>query len=204
MDKIGGIEIKVAKNWIMNAMAIGERENDRLLSDIFSVYLESMLHNQWRGACHDLSTAFYMTLSEYDLKPTLCTGVVRSESNDLFDHSWVEINNKIYDFAICYPLTQGKVVSPPIFASKNLDNKMDSNLTYGVKNIELDDTTLNIVESTINEYANSRPHSHKDMYEIAAEFGSIIPHNPNRKNLDPKKLKEKYSSHKRTLKRNIA
>ncbi|EGT0658332.1 hypothetical protein JAG27_002074 [Proteus mirabilis] len=200
MGNIGGIPISTAKKWILNTMSIaGQQNHGKILADIFSVYLESMLSNGWRGACHDLSTAFYMTLSEYSYNPILYTGVVKGEKGELFDHSWVEIDNKIYDFTICYPNLNGVAVSPPIFCSKNVDTKKVTEIKYGVKEVNLDCSVQQIVKSTIDEYSRSRPKNHVDMYEIAAEYGSIIP-NSTRKKLSSDTLRQKYSSHKRVLK----
>ncbi|HEM8293686.1 TPA: hypothetical protein U2M59_002992 [Providencia stuartii] len=42
-----------------------------------------------------MSTAFYMTLSEYGYDPILCTEVIRAKKSELFDHSWVEFDGKI-------------------------------------------------------------------------------------------------------------
>lgn len=204
MNNIGGIPINTAKKWIMGTMAIGgNSKKGKLLADIFSVYLESMLTNGWRGACHDLSSSFYMTLSEYGYNPKLFTGVVKTQNGKMFDHSWVELDNRIYDFAICYPHLQGENVSSPIFGSKHVDTQKITNLSYGISGVELDDFVMKIVEATIDEYAKLRPHNSVDMYEIAAEFGSIIP-NMHKKELSSAHLKEKYSSHKRIFKTHSA
>ncbi|EDC3150158.1 hypothetical protein KGN64_003240 [Salmonella enterica] len=204
MDSIGGIPINIAKKWIMNTMAIGgDSEHGKLLADIYSVYLESMLGNGWRGACHDLSSSFYMTLSEYDFNPILYTGVIKTKTGELFDHSWVEVDDKIYDFAVCYPNLQGADVSPPVFCSNNVTTKETTDLSYGVSGIALDDSVGKIVKSTIDEYAKSRPKNSIDMYEIAAEYGTIIP-NEARKVLSPSIMRQKYSSHKRVLKCNVS
>ncbi|HDT0414632.1 lasso peptide biosynthesis protein [Klebsiella michiganensis] len=200
MNSIGGVPISTAEKWIMGIMKIGDKENEPLLADIFSVYLESMLKNGWRGACHDLSTAFYMTLSEYDFEPTLYTGVLKTKKNEFFDHSWVEIKGKIYDFAICYPQTHGVDVSPPIFSSINVESMRRTDIMYGASDLKLDVITEGIVQSTIEEYAKLRPHGSVDMYEIAAEYGSIVPRNPKVKKLSSMRLKEKYSSDKRVFK----
>ncbi|MDK2376913.1 lasso peptide biosynthesis protein [Serratia fonticola] len=202
MNNIGGIPISTAKEWIVGTMAIGGNgKKGNLLADIFSVYLESMLTNGWRGACHDLSSSFYMTLSEYGYNPKLFTGVIKTQDGRMFDHSWVEVDDRIYDFAICYPNVEGENVSSPIFDSKHVDTKKNTNLSYGISGVELDDFVMKIVDSTIDEYAKLRPQNSVDMYEIAAEYGSIIP-NIHKKELSSKNIKEKYSSHKRIFKTN--
>jgi hypothetical protein len=174
--------------WISNSQKIGSD----IVSDIFCIYLESMIKNDWKGACHDLSASFYMTLSEYGLKPTLCIGVVCLNGSN-YDHSWVEIGGEVYDFSICH---QNHESAAPVFASINLDEFKASNLTYGVRGVDLGEPAKTIADLSIDEYQKIRPKNDMCIYEIASNFGSIIP-SPDRKILKKNELRARYSSHKR-------
>lgn len=177
--------------WIKNSQKIG----NGIVSNIFSVYLESMIKNGWKGACHDLSASFYMTLSEFGFKPTLCIGVIDINGSN-YDHSWVEIEGNAYDFTIC---NQNYNSVPPVFKSINLDNLKISSLIYGVKGINLGEPANNIASLSINDYDNIRPENSVSMYEIASEYGNIIGH-PENRILRANELEIKYSNHKRTQK----
>lgn len=177
-------------NWIKNAQSLG----GEIISDIFCIYLESTIKNNWVGACHDLSASFYMTLLEYGFQPKLCIGVVEVDEFK-FDHSWISMDEKIYDFSIC---NQNVKSHPPIFSSTNLENLSESNIIYGVRGARLVEPARGISELSLDEYQNIRPKNHKCIYSIAAEFGEIIGVE-SRRELDEETIKNKYSTHKRSL-----
>lgn len=186
-------------SWIRNAMSI---ERNDLLSDIFCTFLETVTVNKWQGACHDVSAALYLVLSEYGFLPDLCIGVITStDKNISFDHSWVEIEGKIYDVTICHPLIGGAYVSGPIYESINLDTMELTKLIHGNKNIALDPIGKTVADSTLGEYSQMLPSNNSTLWDLAAEIGSSIPdQNPHKKKLNSISIREKYSMIKRKLK----
>lgn len=130
---------------------IGAEENNELLADIYNYYLKYIINNNCRGACHDSSVLLYVTLSEYGFNPVIHTGVVRSIDGCIFDHSWITVDNKIYDIAIYLPHNNGRYVSPPIFSSKNIETNSLTNMQFGVK-VELENEIQEIMELTLREY----------------------------------------------------
>lgn len=174
--------------WIKRTQKIGSD----IVSDIFCIYLEKTIKHDFKGACHDLSASFYMTLSEYELKPVLCIGVV-SANGSIFDHSWVEIGGRVYDFTIC---NQNSKSFPPVYNSINLETSKKTNSIYGVVGAALDEPAKTIAKLSIDEYKDIRPKDHLCMYKIGEYMGNIIPYEKKIK-LSENELRRKYSNHKR-------
>jgi hypothetical protein len=136
-----------------------------------------------------------MSLLEYGIQSKLCIGVA-SMGADIFDHSWVEIRGKHYDFAICNQIEKS---FPPVFSSINLNSNKTSKMAYGTSSQELDEPAKTISTLTMNEYQKIRPKDHISIYKIAAELGSAIPHGA-QKVLEESILEKKYSDLRRTRK----
>lgn len=63
---------------------------------------------KWIGECHSTVAILYMCLSELGYKCKLCPREVTTNfpTNMVFDHGWIEVNNKIIDLA-CYRTLMG-------------------------------------------------------------------------------------------------
>ena len=84
---------------------------------------------KWYGACHASCAALYVALKELGFNPILCAGEVDAHSF-IFDHSWIELDGKIIDAAIAFPL-QGNPLSNLIVFGVDIFTKEPSNLIYG-------------------------------------------------------------------------
>jgi Transglutaminase-like superfamily len=200
MKKIGEFDINLVIKWIKNANKIASIKNDDLLADIFNLFLEVLIDKCWRGACHDTSAAFYMALSEYGFSPKLCIGVVSAPSGENFDHSWVELDNLIYDFSIFYPMNCGAVLSGPIFALIDINIMKNTNLLFGDKSKKLSSPADKIAKISLEDYQKIRPNNHLCLWEMASQIGSRIPRdNPNWKTLDPLAIEKKYGKKTRII-----
>jgi hypothetical protein len=92
------------RKWQSAAQKLASKtQSGNTIFNIFGSSLEWIYSTEYRGGCHDTSAAIYILLSEQGLSPHLCIGEVKY-SESYFDHSWIELNNKIYDAAICMPL----------------------------------------------------------------------------------------------------
>lgn len=189
-----------ANKLVERVESIGNEENNELLARIFSFYLRLFVEKNITGSCHDSSVLLYIMLSEYGFNPTINIGVVRNIENIIFDHSWVTIDDKVYDIAIYLPHINGQDVSPPIFSSKDIVSNELTNLDFGV-DIELDIETKMIMDWTIGEYLQSC--NLMDItYNLLTECNDSLPNNY-KKNLSWLNIKNTYFSQKRHLKKNI-
>lgn len=119
---------------------------------VFNTLLEWIHQNQYSGACHDTSAAMYVLLAEAGIESSLCIGMVKTPNNKFFDHSWIEINQKIYDASISL---QNQISYPPVFASIDLESKQPCNITYGTQDTcDYDDITKEIMKLDLGGYSN--------------------------------------------------
>ncbi|MGN1379243.1 MAG: hypothetical protein ACI4XR_02470 [Bacilli bacterium] len=92
---------------------------DIKIADILNQMYIFIQENEWCGACHACSSFLYVALKEKGLNPTLCIGEVKY-NNFVFDHSWIELNNKIIDISICMTLANGIALRDPIVMDLNV------------------------------------------------------------------------------------
>lgn len=125
------------------------------------------------GACHDTSAIFYMIASELGFNPVLRIGEVRDpDTGFYFDHSWVEINEAVYDVAIAYPNRCGVKVSGPIFDSVDLESGSITNLEFGFHSDSgLDEIALDVSKMTLDDYETV---SNAGIWNITVSQGELI------------------------------
>lgn len=187
-------------NLIENVKSIGIEENKVPLADIFSFYLRFMVDRDLRGACHDSSVLLYIMFSEYGFNPILNIGVVRNTENVIIDHSWITVDNAIYDIAIHLPMYEGKYISPPIFSSKNTADNTVTTLQFGV-DIELDNDAQVILNLTIGEYLQYVGVTEL-IYNLISQCNNSLS-GTYRRPLDMSDIERKYFSQNRQLKKDI-
>ena len=124
---------------------------------------------QWWGACHACSSVLYVLLSEIGYNPILCVGEVK-ENDYLFDHSWVEVDNKIIDLAISMTLENGKAVSDPIILDINSKTKVKTTIKYGIKGQGFDEQTLLLLSLSFNQYMSFYPDTERGLWGVIEEI----------------------------------
>jgi hypothetical protein len=111
-----------------------QSESIKYQTKAFNAALQFIWKDHFTGACHNLSAVIYIILSELNVESTLCIGEVK-DSNKLFDHSWVEVGEKIIDAAISLPLDHADAafVGGPVFRSVDLSTNRHTSLHYGIE-----------------------------------------------------------------------
>ncbi len=117
-------------------------------------------------------------------------GEIRKNSH-LFDHSWIELEGKIIDLAICMTMQNGMALNAPLILNIDLDSKQNHNIKYGVKEYGLDEPALSISQRPFNEYMDAYPNNKKGLWGIVETILNI--------NIDIKLFKEKYKNVKRKV-----
>ncbi|MFA0921642.1 hypothetical protein ALP73_200352 [Pseudomonas coronafaciens pv. garcae] len=155
--------------WLKNAeQASTSLPNGKRLFQAYAVLLSLAWQNDWTGACHDSSATLFMVLSEMGFSPKILIGEVKAAAGT-FDHSWVELNGKIYDVAVGFPGEEGHHVGPSVFASLNLDTGVPTELGYGVRSPNgLDDVGQLIAASNLEQYSAMQP--------VGSTIWDITPH----------------------------
>jgi len=161
------------RSWVQRAKhASTNLPNGEIIFDAYSALLTVVWRENWTGACHDTSALLYMLLSELGCSPTLVTGEVKAPAG-IFDHSWVELDSKIYDVAIGFPGEDGHYVGPSVFASLNIDTGEPTELTFGVRSpTGLDDVGRFVAHSTLDEYSKIQ-NVHASIWALTPIVASI-------------------------------
>jgi hypothetical protein len=193
--------------WNKNINAITGGENlDSNIGKIFIALLDFLSQTKWDGACHGISAILYVIYRELGFEPKLCTGII-CRGIWMSGHSWIELNNKIFD-AACYFPVEGCLKVMPVFNDLELDTKKPSDTAYGVSapnslasdvQIMLDaNTTLPKVLS--GDYENIKGASLWNVLDnicLLAEIDSVL--NVKDDFFDTTNLAEKYKDTRWTL-----
>lgn len=156
------------KLWEKNFELISGKEEK--VKDVVFELLRIIEKEDWQGACHATSAIMYILFSELGIKSNIYIGEVKSEVG-IFDHSWIEINSKIYDVAISNTLC-GRKFSAPIIADYNLETLKVTNMKYGIKTRNgLDNIADTIKNIPIVDYINNSPLLLEIIYEISKKVG---------------------------------
>lgn len=135
----------------------------------FSV-LEFVCAEQFRGACHVTAALLHVLLREKGIENTLVCGELGKGEN-YFDHSWVEIDGKIYDIAVALPLIE-KFDGHPIFASCDISTLAQPTWTYGVSSGIADDPSMSAIKAcSFVEYMDNAPYHKHGLWHFAQKLG---------------------------------
>jgi len=93
--------------------AVTSLKESEIIESIFSEFLEITYKLDWKGACHESTSAIHILLNEAGITNTWKLGEVFT-NGCLFDHSWIEINNKVFDIAITKTLIKKAINAPVI------------------------------------------------------------------------------------------
>lgn len=139
----------------------------------YSALWKWMVTEDYNGACHDTSVMLYMLFSEIGLKCTLCIGEVKLLTGAVTDHSWVEVEGKIYDIAISLPNFPDHYHAP-IYNGISLENNGLITALYGIYEAGLDVEAESILNSTISEYLTIHPWGENFCYKKVNQIAKSI------------------------------
>jgi Transglutaminase-like superfamily len=164
----------------------GERKKIQDTFFVVSDYLKAVPNP---GACHFLSSIMYVLLNEQGIKSELCIGEVKT-GEQYFDHSWIEINGKVFDVAIQITLDGRR--NPPVFANYDLGTGSPTQLVYGSSTpMGLDRVARSVLETPFGKYLSN--FDNKDgAWKIIKKLGREL-----RLKLDITDMKQKYKDTKR-------
>ena len=160
------------EHWISRAeRASTELPNGKRLFQAYAALLKFVWYNDYIGACHDTSAILYIILSEMGFSPVLMIGEVKAAIG-IFDHSWVELDGKVYDVAVGFPGEDGCHVGPSIFASLNLHTGEPTDLEFGVRSQNgLDEVGRMVANSNLDQYSKLQPEG-KTIWDFASMIGA--------------------------------
>lgn len=132
--------------------------------------LDFIHREDWQGACHASSTVLYSLLAAQNIQADIYLGEV-CFGNVYFDHSWVEVEGKIYDAAISNTLVRG-LSFPPVFRGIDLSTGQPTELRYGVPSGQGYDANAEWIRSiSVTEYMNAFPNHPQGLFGITKLIG---------------------------------
>ncbi|QFT87690.1 hypothetical protein FIU87_03410 [Bacillus sp. THAF10] len=143
------------------------------------------------GACHLISSVFHVLLKEQDIENDLCIGEVLTENALFFDHSWIEIDGRVFDIAI--QLTLQNETNPPVYAGYDLYTKRIAYRVYGVDSpsgFDLD--AKKVFETPFLKYMNGYGNFKESAWQLVKVIGKDL-----RLNFDLKELPKRYANTQR-------
>lgn len=126
------------------------------IADVLNNMYRYMEAKQWIGACHAISSALYVALSEIGVTPQLCIGEVAGDGF-VFDHSWLELDGKIIDFAINRTLLDGQAASGIVILGQDISTGKPSHLRYGVSETGIDAETSMLLSTPFTTFMDYFP-----------------------------------------------
>ncbi|MBT2616127.1 MULTISPECIES: lasso peptide biosynthesis protein [unclassified Bacillus (in: firmicutes)] len=179
----------------VNGMELTDKK-DNEIKNTYNTILDFFANKPMQGGCHFFSAAMYILLQEQDIICKLMIGEVKDDSFPTsFSHSWVEIDEQVYDIAIMFPHhLEGQ---PPVFAGIDLDNKKKSTRKYGINDkLRIDDkVALNAYKLSVSDYLDGPPQGKDYLWKDIFKMGKRI-----LKGKTIEELRKLYKDEKRVLK----
>lgn len=147
----------IKEKWRNNANQIlaSHPNKEKIIKTLF-VVLGQIERNDWRGACNATCSVIHVLLSEQGVQSKLVLGEARKGSA-FFNHSWIEIENAIYDLAIAHPLID-EFSTPPTIKGYNVETLLPTEIEYDVDSGLADDAPTLLVKSmSLSAYFDNFP-----------------------------------------------
>ena len=115
-----------------------------------------MIQNQWYGACHATIALMYAFTKKIGIEATPCIGECKQKGYQPFDHSWLLIEDKIYDLAISMPFNLD-MAKGPVYKSIDIRTNKEVEMTYGICYMGLGEQALLAYNNNIYDYLYACP-----------------------------------------------
>lgn len=182
-------------NEIKNKLLEVQNKNGipQAIPDLFyDFYSDMNRKNLMQGGCHFLSSIFHVLLDVFGVENTLYIGNIEIKGKTL-SHSWVEINDHVYDIAITQASYSSVCNEGAIFDGVDLNTEKETDIKYGVlSEEELVDNSGKIIENaTIGEYFSHCPYGKSYVWDYIEEFSKT-----HKKYVNISRLKNHYADDK--------
>ncbi|TVT27655.1 hypothetical protein FO441_08070 [Salinicoccus cyprini] len=177
---------------VAGEISFKHEQEQKIFNTFFAVSDYYKMHPN-SGACHLISSIFHVLLSEQNIANELCIGEVK-KGNQFFDHSWIEIDGKIFDIGIQATLDGGK--NDPIYANQDLYTELNVENNYGVESPSGFDTDAKrILKTPFVKYMDEYPQFREGAWKIVKDISKKI-----RLKLSVSDLRQKYKTTERIVK----
>jgi hypothetical protein len=129
--------------------------------------------NDWEGACHATTAVAFVLLREQGIEAQPCLGEV-TLGNAVWDHSWIEVDGKVFDIAIARPIQPAPILAP-VLAGRHTDDGQPTRLRYGVRSgmPAMAEAAL-VGRLSLDEYMAGFPRHPKGLWGVACELAGRL------------------------------
>lgn len=124
--------------------------NEEKFKDFFNQLTKFVVNHGWFGACHATIALLYSVCLKLGINCEPCIGEVVGNSKP-FDHSWLLVDDEIYDIAIALPLNSIEQTGP-IYKSIDLSTGKKCTIKYGIRFLGLDEQASWVSKQNIYAY----------------------------------------------------
>jgi hypothetical protein len=171
------INMSTPRTWLANAESLRDANPTGFaISRTYKTLLRFVQENQWSGACHAVSAVMHVLLRAQRVDSSLYIWEV-GFGHVAFDHSWIEVDNKVYDAAVFTTLIQS-VSFPPVFRGTDLTTMAATELEYGFQSAQgYDPNARMIAQTPVRDYMDAFPNHPKGLLGLALDIAksSSIP-----------------------------
>lgn len=130
-------------------------KNESKFKHAFSLVCQFIDEQGWSGACHPSVAVLFAVCKVLGIEATPCIGEAGLYGG-AFDHSWLTINDKVFDAAIIFPLNESYATGP-IFDGFDLCEQAEAEIRYGVYFSGLDEQAEAINSQNLCDYIDAAP-----------------------------------------------
>ena len=132
------------------------KEQEKLFLSFCESLYGFMIQKQWFGACHATTAMMFAFAKKIGIDAIPCIGECEQEGYRPFDHSWLLIDNKIYDLAISMPFNF-YMAKGPVIASIDTRTNKNIDMKYGITYMGLGDQALVAYNYNLYDYLYDCP-----------------------------------------------
>lgn len=165
------------------------------MADVILNLYDYIMEKTWYGACHASTAVLYVALKEMGYNVALKIGECQHKSDKPFDHSWIELDDKIIDLAIFLPFTQNVgMYGGPVVCGLDVISLKPSEVTYGVNTgLPFFGETEMAINTTLSDYMDRFPNELNGLWTVLEK---VYPYDGE---LVISDLRNKYKTIKREL-----
>lgn len=156
------------------------------IATTFAAIDDFVAENDWQGACHATSAVAFVLLRAQGIEAIPCLGEV-SFGAAATDHSWIEIDDAVFDVAIARPLVP-EFARPPVLAGRHIHDGKETQLVYGsASGIAPMASAVAVARLSIGQYMDGFPAHVDGLWGIVIELGVGMG-----LSLNPRELRMRY------------
>lgn len=154
-----------------------EHPMSSIIKQTYVTLNDTFIQNPNPGACHLISSILYILLSEQKVESSLCIGEVEGPKGFYFDHSWIEVDGKIFDLAVQFTLDGQRFA--PVYASHDLISGKPTVFNYRFKKDGLDNIASKVMRTPFVQYLDGalEEYGWGQVEEVAQQLGLKLDRN---------------------------